>query len=108
MVSGLRKIEPTILRSKEMEDLIKGSEHGTGNIDGRDPSNVDGIKTWDSANEHLFRVLRLTTKCAARSVLLHFEVNLLTWRWEKALASFIKKVHKQFSAAHANPFASPR
>ncbi|CAM9100972.1 unnamed protein product [Ascophyllum nodosum] len=31
------------------------------------------MNAWDSANEHLFSVLRLTTKGAARSVLLQFE-----------------------------------
>ena len=37
------------------------------------PSNLDDIKAWDSANEHLFSVLRLTTTGAARIVLLRFE-----------------------------------
>ena len=32
----------------------------------------DDIKSWDSANEHLFSVLGLTTTGAARSVLLQF------------------------------------
>ena len=32
--------------------------------------NGDDIKAWDSANEHLLRVLRLTTTRATRSVLL--------------------------------------
>ena len=42
-------------------------------MNGREPSNVDDIKIWDSADEHLFSVLRLTTTGAARSVLLQFE-----------------------------------
>ena len=49
-----------------------GSDDKTGYIDER-PSNIDDIKAWNSANEHLFSVLRLTTTDAARSVLLQFE-----------------------------------
>ena len=56
IVSGLEKPEP-IPRCREE----------------REPSNVDDIKAWDSANEHLFSVLRLTRTVAARSVLLQFE-----------------------------------
>ena len=37
------------------------------------PRSIDDIKAWDTANEHLFSVLRLTTAGAARSVLLKFE-----------------------------------
>ena len=37
------------------------------------PINIDNIKAWDSANEHLFSVLILPTTGAARSVLLQFE-----------------------------------
>ena len=37
------------------------------------PRSIDDIKAWDTANEHLFSVLRLTTTGAARSVLLKFE-----------------------------------
>ena len=44
-----------------------------GNIDEREPSNVDDIKVQDSTNEHVFSVLRLATMGAARSVLLQFE-----------------------------------
>ena len=40
---------------------------------GEEPSNSDDIEAWDTANEHLFSVLRLTTTRAARSVLLKFE-----------------------------------
>ena len=71
MVFGVEKSEP-ITRSRE-EDPIEGSDYDTGNIDEREPSNVDDIKAWDAANEHLFSVLRLTTTGAARSVLLQFE-----------------------------------
>ena len=42
-------------------------------INERESSNVDDIKAWDSANEHLFSVLRLTTTGTVRSVLLQFE-----------------------------------
>ena len=71
IVSGLEKAEP-ILRSRE-EGLNEGSDDDTGYIDEHEPSNVDDIKAWDSANEHLFTVLRLTTTGVARSVLLQFE-----------------------------------
>ena len=67
IVSGLKKPEP-ILRSRK-QDPIGGSDYDTGNIDECEPSNVDDIKAWDSANEHLFSVLRSTTG-ATRSVLL--------------------------------------
>ena len=36
------------------------------------PPTFDNIKAWDSVNEHLFSVLRLTTG-AAQSFLLQFE-----------------------------------
>ena len=42
-------------------------------IDEHELSNVNDIKAWDSVNDHLFSVLRLTTTGAARSVLLQFE-----------------------------------
>ena len=71
IVSGLEKPEP-ILRSRE-GDPIEGSDYDTSNIDEREPSNFDDINAWDSANEHLFSVLRLTTLGAAQSVLLQFE-----------------------------------
>ena len=71
IVSGLEKPEP-ILRSRE-ENLIEGSHYDTGNIDEREPSNVDDIKAWDSSNKYLFSALRLTATGAARSVLLQFE-----------------------------------
>ena len=70
--SGLEKPEPILRRSRE-EDPIEGSDYDTGNIDEREPSNVDDINAWDSANEHLLSVLRLTTTGEARSVLLQFE-----------------------------------
>ena len=69
IVSGLKKNEPILRRSRE-EDPIKGSDDEMGYIDEREPSNSDDINAWDSANEHLFSVLRLTTTGAARSVLL--------------------------------------
>ena len=71
VVFGLKKTEPILRRSRE-EDPIEGSDDETGHIDEREPSNID-INAWDSANEHLFSVLRLTTKGATRSVLLQFE-----------------------------------
>ena len=43
------------------------------NNDVRKSYNVDDSKTWDSANKHLFSVLRLAKPGAARSVLLSFE-----------------------------------
>ena len=72
IVSGFKKPEPILRRSRE-EDPIEGSDEETGHIDEREPSNIDDMNAWDSANEHLFSVLRLTTKGAARSVLLQFE-----------------------------------
>ena len=73
IVYGLEKPEP-IPGSRE-EDTTEGSDDDTGNIDEREHSNVDDIKAWNSANEHLFSVLRLTTTGAARSVLLQFELK---------------------------------
>ena len=64
IVSGLEKPDP-IPRSRE-EDPIEGSEDETEYIDEHKPSNVDDIKAWNSANEHIFSVLRLTTAgCSA-------------------------------------------
>ena len=60
-----------VLRSRE-EFPIEGSDDDMGYIDEREPSNIDDIKAWGSANE-LLSVLRLTTTGAARSVLLQFE-----------------------------------
>ena len=71
LVSGLEKFKP-MPRSRK-EDTIEGSDDETGYVDEREPSNVDDLKAWDSANEHLLRVLRLTPTGAARSVLLQFE-----------------------------------
>ena len=73
IVYGLEKPEP-IPGSRE-EDTTEGSDDDTGNIDEREHSDVDDIKAWNSANEHLFSVLRLTTTGAARSVLLQFELK---------------------------------
>ena len=70
-VSGLEKSKP-IPRSRG-KDTVEGSDDETRYIDEREPSNVDDINAWDSANEHLFSVLRLTPTGAARSVLLQFE-----------------------------------
>ena len=72
IASGLKKPEPILRRSRE-EDPIEGSDDETGHIDEREPSNIDDVNAWDSANEHLLSVSRLTTKGAARSVLLQFE-----------------------------------
>ena len=47
---------------------------GSRNSD-EEPSNSDDIEAWDTANEHLFSILRLTTTGAARSVRLKFEPN---------------------------------
>ena len=68
MVSGLKKTKP--MPRRRDENLIEGSDDETGYIDEREPFNVDDIKAWDSANEHLLRGLRLTTTGAARSVIL--------------------------------------
>ena len=67
IASGLEKLKPI---SRSREDTIEGSDDETGYIDEREPSNDDNISAWDSANENLFSVLRLTTTGAARSVLL--------------------------------------
>ena len=63
IVSGLKKPE-LILRGSREEDPIEGSDDETGHIDEREPSNIDDMNAWGSANEHLFGVLRLTTKGA--------------------------------------------
>ena len=88
IVSGLEKPKP-IPKSRE-EDTIEGSDDGTGYIGEREPSNVEYIKAWDSANEHLFNVLRLTTTGAARSVMLQFETKY---------GSFTEQVPEQFPDA---------
>ena len=71
IVSGREK--PKLIPRRREEDAIDGSDYDAGYIDKREPSNVDDIQAWDSANEHLFSVLRLTTTGAARSVQLQFE-----------------------------------
>ena len=73
IVSGLKKPEPLLRRRKE--DPNEGSDDDMGYIDERESPNVDGINAWDSADEHLLTVLRLTTTGAAQSVLLQFEPN---------------------------------
>ena len=45
---------------------------GSRNSD-EEPSNIDDIEAWNTANEHLFSVLRLITTGATQSVLLKFE-----------------------------------
>ena len=55
VVSGLKKTE-TILRRREEEDPIEGSDDNMGYIGKREPSNVDDIKAWGSENEGLFSV----------------------------------------------------
>ena len=63
-VYGLKKTKP-IPRSRE-EDTIEGSDDETGYIDEREPSNVDDIKAWDSANEHLVSVFDIdNNRCSA-------------------------------------------
>ena len=48
------------------------SAHGSRNSDEETHNNYD-MKAWDSANEHLSSILRLTTTTAARSVRLKSE-----------------------------------
>ena len=74
LVSVFEQTEP-ILRNRELKDPIDGSDNGTGNIDEREPSNIDDIKTWDSANEHLFIILILRTTGVAQSVLFQLGPN---------------------------------
>ena len=60
----LEKIKP-IPRSRE-EDTIEGSDDETGYIGEREASNVDDIKAWDSANEHLLSVFEIdNNRCSA-------------------------------------------
>ena len=84
IVSGPENPEPILRRSRE-EDPIEGSDYETGYIDEREPSNVDDFNAWDSANEHLFSVLRLTTTSAKRSVLLHLNQTLVGLEMENKL-----------------------
>ena len=80
IVSGLERPEPIPKESRggegnasETDDNdINSSEvsaDGPRNSD-KEPSNSDDIEAWDTANDHLFSVLRLTTTGAARGVLL--------------------------------------
>ena len=82
-----------IYRLERPEPILSGSREGEGNTSDLDyndsnpsgasvhdsgslneePQNSDDIEAWNSANEHSFNVLRLTTTGAARSVLLKFE-----------------------------------
>ena len=52
----------------------KLSAYGSRNSDEK-PSSSDDIKAWNTANEQLFSVLRLTITGAAYSVLLKFELR---------------------------------
>ena len=83
MINGLDRPEPILSGSREGEGNISDfddndsnptdvSGHDSGSLN-EEPQNSDDIKAWNSENEHLFSVLRLTTAGAARSVLLKFE-----------------------------------
>ena len=72
IVSGLEKSDPILRSNVRGKDPTGGSDYDTGNIDECEPSNVEDIKAWDSANEHLFSVLRLKTTGTAQSVFLQF------------------------------------
>ena len=64
IVPGLEKPEP-ILRSRE-EDPNDNSDGDMDCTDEREPTNVDGIKTWDSANEQLFSFFSDNNKCGVK------------------------------------------
>ena len=83
MINGLERPEPILSGSREEEvntsDLYDNdcnpsdvSGHDSGSIN-EESQNSDDVKTWGSANEYLFSVLRLTTTGAACSVLLKFK-----------------------------------
>ena len=71
IVSGLKRTEP-ILRRKKLEEPIESNDNDTDNVDERKPFNAN-ISAWDSSNEYLLSVLRLTIIVSARSVLLQLE-----------------------------------
>ena len=77
MINSVPKFDGTdyVEWSRSFNDILQISWPFLSKIVSRlkKPSNVDDIKAWDSANEHLLSVLRLTTPGAARSVLLQFE-----------------------------------
>ena len=83
IVSGLEKPKPIPRKNRvgaENASDIDDNDSNPGEVSAvgfRDsdekPSNNDDIEAWDTANEHLFSVLRLTTTGAAQSVLLKFE-----------------------------------
>ena len=77
------KTEP-ILRSRN-DGPIEGSDNDTGNVDELEHSNIDNIKAWDSANEHMLSILRFTPTGAARSVLLQLEPNMVDLVMEERL-----------------------
>ena len=60
--------ENTCDSDNKTSNLSEVSAHESRNSD-KEPNNSDDIEAWDSANEHLFRILRLTTTGAARGVL---------------------------------------
>ena len=83
IVSGLKRPEPVPRENRGGEENSSGvddndsnpsevSAVGSRNSD-EEPSISNDIEAWDTANEHLFSVLRLTTTGAAQSVLLKFE-----------------------------------
>ena len=83
IVSELGRLEPIPSESREgggnasnIDDNDSNpsevSAVGSRNSD-EEPSSSDDIEAWDTANEHFFNVLRLTTTGAARSVLLKFQ-----------------------------------
>ena len=84
IMSGLERPEPIPREDRGREENtsdfdINGSNSSdevsvdvSHNSD-EEPNNSDDIEAWDTANERLFSVLRLTTTGAARSVLLKFE-----------------------------------
>ena len=68
IVSMLKKPQP-ILRSRE-EYPNDGSDDDTSNVDKREPSNnVDDMKAWGSANEHLLECFEIdTNSCSAKCI----------------------------------------
>ena len=86
-VSGLERPKPipreNIGREENASDIDDNysnpsevSAVGSRNSD-EEPRNNDDIEAWDTANEHLFSLLRLTTTGTARDVLLKSEPKLV-------------------------------
>ena len=82
LIYGLKRPKPILSGSGEGKGNISDlgdNDSNSSDVSGHDsgslnkPQNNDDIKAWDSANEHLFSVLRLTTTGTGRSVLLKFE-----------------------------------